>query len=307
MANVLYMKGKQPHKMYIKSNGELRQVKYAYYNGQQVYSCYEPPVITGVRLNISKTTLTNTNDNGDTTDTYIEGHLINNIYVFTIPACQCTINDIAIKWTQEGPDGECGTGDNYYTLTNAATVNKFKDDGTPSYYNDWNFNDYSKSYDNLNDTDNSNDLDLGISGSFQIIINGELSNICNFKYIRQNNTIIKDAQYNNIIPTLEVNKTSSYNKETLTFSGLTATLRYDYPIYTSSYQKESEVAENIGANLYVQYNSENWTLLENNSSYEVTTESNKENDNVYKFKAVYEGLDTSFESNICTFTQPKTQ
>lgn len=307
MANLLQMKGKQPHKMYIKYQGELRQVKYAYYNGQQVYSCYEPPIITGVRLNISKTTLTNTDGSGSTSNSYIIGNLIDGVYVFTIPACQCTINDIAIKWTQDGPDGECGSGSNYYTIATASEMTQFIDGGTTSYYDNWSFNDYIKSYDNLNDTDNSNSLDLGISGSFQIIVNDELSsNVCNFKYVREKNIVTKAAKYNNTIPTLTINKTNSYQKETLTFSGLSATLRWEENIYTSTYQKDSTIVSDVKADLYVKQDNGDWTKQENNSQYEVTTSTyhnNSDTNYKYDFKVSYSGLDTTFNSNIVTFTQ----
>lgn len=309
MANKLHTSGGKIRKMYMMYGGEMRQVKYAYYEGDKVYACFEPPIVVGIKVTYSYKKLKTTNHEAEEGNTYVIASASGNTFTVTLPPYECSITGMLISWTQVGPDTEdeatdAGSRGNYYDITDISSIpDRAKEEGDPEYVNGWTLP--LNTFDNLQ---KSNVENTGIQESFKVKINDETSensSIIIFK--RQKNVIVINKKYDSAIqPPRLSHEDNEYKAHTISLynnSYDTNTVTEHQEEYTSTYQDEDKV-ENPTVSTY-QVSTDRISWSDTGTSYEVTTSTYKDENAsyTYYFRGVVEAFGKTFYSTEISFTQ----
>lgn len=309
MANKLHTSGGKIRKMYMMYGGEMRQVKYAYYEGDKVYACFEPPIVVGIKVTYSYKKLKTTNHEAEEGNTYVIASANGNTFTVTLPPYECSVTGMLISWTQVGPDTEdaatdAGSRGNYYDLIDVSSIpDRAKEEGDPEYVNGWILP--LNTFDNLQ---KSNVENTGIQESFKVKINDETSeNSSTIIFKRQKNVIVIDKKYDSAIQSPRLSHSDNeYKAHTISLynnSYDVNTVTEHQEEYTSTYQDEDKIENPTVSTYQVSTNGTSWS--DTGTSYEVTTSTYKDENAsyTYYFRGVVEAFGKTFYSQITSFTQ----
>ena len=309
MANKLHTSGGKIRKMYMMYGGEMRQVKYAYYEGDKVYACFEPPIVVGIKVTYSYKKLKTTNHEAEEGNTYVIASASGNTFTATLPPYECSITGMLISWTQVGPDTEdaatdAGSRGNYYDITDVSSIpDRAKEEGYPEYINGWTLP--LNTFDNLQ---KSNIENTGIQESFKVKINDETSeNSSTIIFKRQKNVIVIDKKYDSTIQSPRLSHSDNeYKAHTISLYNNSSdinTVTEHQEEYTSTYQDKDKIENPTVSTYQVSTNGTSWS--DTGTSYEVTTSTYKDENAsyTYYFRGVVEAFGKTFYSPITSFTQ----
>ena len=309
MANKLHTSGGKIRKMYMMYGGEMRQVKYAYYEGDKVYACFEPPIVVGIKVTYSYKKLKTTNHEAEEGNTYVIASASGNTFTATLPPYECSITGMLISWKQVGPDTDdeatdAGSRGNYYDITDISSIpDRAKEEGNPEYVNGWTLS--LNTFDNLQ---KSNVENTGIQESFKVKINDETSeNSSTIIFKRQKNVIVIDKKYDSNVQQPRLSHSDNeYKAHTISLynnSYDVNTVTEHQEEYTSTYQDEDKI-ENPTVSTY-QVSTDRVSWSDTGTSYEVTTSTYKDENAsyTYYFRGVVEAFGKTFYSQITSFTQ----
>ena len=310
MANKLHTSGGKIRKMYMMYGGEMRQVKYAYYEGDKVYACFEPPIVVGIKITYSYKKLKTTNYEAEEGNTYVIASASGNTFTVTLPPYECSITGMLISWTQVGPDTEdaatdAGSRGNYYDITDVSSIpDRAKEEGDPEYVNGWTLP--LNTFDNLQ---KSNIENTGIQESFKVKINDETSeNSSTIIFKRQKNVIVIDKKYDSTIQSPRLSHSDNeYKAHTISLYNNSSdinTVTEHQEEYTSTYQDEDKIENPTVSTYQVSTNGTSWS--DTGTSYEVTTSTYKDENasrHTYYFRGVVEAFGKTFYSPTTSFTQ----
>ena len=309
MANKLHTSGGKIRKMYMMYGGEMRQVKYAYYEGDKVYACFEPPIVVGIKVTYSYKKLKTTNHEAEEGNTFAIASASGNTFTATLPPYECSITGMLISWKQVGPDTDdeatdAGSRGNYYDITDISSIpDRAKEEGDPEYINGWTLP--LNTFDNLQ---KSNVENTGIQESFKVKINDETSeNSSTIIFKRQKNVIVIDKKYDSNVQQPRLSHSDNeYKAHTISLynnSYDVNTVTEHQEEYTSTYQDEDKI-ENPTVSTY-QVSTDRVSWSDTGTSYEVTTSTYKDENAsyTYYFRGVVEAFGKTFYSQITSFTQ----
>ena len=309
MANKLHTSGGKIRKMYMMYGGEMRQVKYAYYEGDKVYACFEPPIVVGIKVTYSYKKLKTTNHEAEEGNTFAIASASGNTFTVTLPPYECSITGMLISWTQVGPDTEdaatdAGSRGNYYDITDISSIpDRAKEEGDPEYVNGWTLP--LNTFDNLQ---KSNVENTGIQESFKVKINDETSeNNSTIIFKRQKNVIVIDKKYDSAIQSPRLSHSDNeYKAHTISLynnSYDVNTVTEHQEEYTSTYQDEDKIENPTVSTYQVSTDEVSWS--DTGTSYEVTTSTYKDENAsyTYYFRGVVEAFGKTFYSPTTSFTQ----
>ena len=309
MANKLHTSGGKIRKMYMMYGGEMRQVKYAYYEGDKVYACFEPPIVVGIKVTYSYKKLKTTNHEAEEGNTYVIASVSGNTFTATLPPYECSVTGMLISWTQVGPDTEdaatdAGSRGNYYDITDVSSIpDRAKEEGDPEYVNGWTLP--LNTFDNLQ---KSNIENTGIQESFKVKINDETSeNSSTIIFKRQKNVIVIDKKYDSNVQQPRLSHSDNeYKAHTISLYNNSSdinTVTEHQEEYTSTYQDEDKIENPTVSTYQVSTNGTSWS--DTGTSYEVTTSTYKDESAsyTYYFRGVVEAFGKTFYSQTTSFTQ----
>ena len=309
MANKLHTSGGKIRKMYMMYGGEMRQVKYAYYEGDKVYACFEPPIVVGIKVTYSYKKLKTTNHEAEEGNTYVIASASGNTFTVTLPPYECSVTGMLISWTQVGPDTEdaatdAGSRGNYYDITDVSSIpDRAKEEGDPEYVNGWTLP--LNTFDNLQ---KSNIENTGIQESFKVKINDETSeNSSTIIFKRQKNVIVIDKKYDSNVQQPRLSHSDNeYKAHTISLYNNSSdinTVTEHQEEYTSTYQDEDKIENPTVSTYQVSTNGTSWS--DTGTSYEVTTSTYKDESAsyTYYFRGVVEAFGKTFYSQTTSFTQ----
>ena len=309
MANKLHTSGGKIRKMYMMYGGEMRQVKYAYYEGDKVYACFEPPIVVGIKVTYSYKKLKTTNHEAEEGNTYVIASVSGNTFTATLPPYECSVTGMLISWTQVGPDTEdaatdAGSRGNYYDITDVSSIpDRAKEEGDPEYVNGWTLP--LNTFDNLQ---KSNVENTGIQESFKVKINDETSeNSSTIIFKRQKNVIVIDKKYDSTVQQPRLSHSDNeYKAHTISLYNNSSdinTVTEHQEEYTSTYQDEDKIENPTVSTYQVSTNGTSWS--DTGTSYEVTTSTYKDESAsyTYYFRGVVEAFGKTFYSQTTSFTQ----
>lgn len=309
MANKLHTSGGKIRKMYMMYGGEMRQVKYAYYEGDKVYACFEPPIVVGIKVTYSYKKLKTTNHEAEEGNTFVIASASGNTFTATLPPYECSVTGMLISWTQVGPDTEdaatdAGSRGNYYDITDVSSIpDRAKEEGDPEYVNGWTLP--LNIFDNLQ---KSNIENTGIQESFKVKINDETSeNSSTIIFKRQKNVIVIDKKYDSAIQSPRLSHSDNeYKEHTISLYNNSSdinTVTEHQEEYTSTYQDEDKIENPTVSTYQVSTDGTSWS--DTGTSYEVTTSTYKDENAsyTYYFRGVVEAFGKTFYSPITSFTQ----